>query len=158
MMGYFITNLSITAPVKEFLKSVNIWRSYRQNGWSCHTPHCTFCFEPRAIVWTPDVVYRAGSPGEHPGAAAAVRRLRLPRAGFPLLPHDACRPRNGGPAESLGPGRLSVASSHHCLRVTAVNLQTCRPIIMISHSLYEYWLRFASHTAGYRIGHFEAGA
>jgi len=29
---YFITNLSIIVPVKELLKSVNIWRSYRQNG------------------------------------------------------------------------------------------------------------------------------
>jgi len=27
-----ITNLSLNLPVKEFLKSVNIWRSYRQNG------------------------------------------------------------------------------------------------------------------------------
>ena len=30
MMGYFITDLSVIVPVKEFLKSVNIWRSYRQ--------------------------------------------------------------------------------------------------------------------------------
>ena len=27
MMGYFITNLSVIVPVKEFLKSVNIWQS-----------------------------------------------------------------------------------------------------------------------------------
>jgi len=30
MMGYFITNLSIIVPVKEFLKCVNIWQSYRK--------------------------------------------------------------------------------------------------------------------------------
>ena len=30
--GLLHTNLSIIVPVKEFLKSVNIWRSYRQNG------------------------------------------------------------------------------------------------------------------------------
>ena len=30
MMGYFVTNLSFIVPVKEFLKSVNIWISYRQ--------------------------------------------------------------------------------------------------------------------------------
>ena len=32
MMRYFIKNLSVIVRVKEFLKSVNIWRSYRQNG------------------------------------------------------------------------------------------------------------------------------
>ena len=31
MMGYFITNMSVIMPVKEFLKSVNIWPRYRQN-------------------------------------------------------------------------------------------------------------------------------
>ena len=30
--GHFITNLSFNLLVKEFLKSANIWRSYRQNG------------------------------------------------------------------------------------------------------------------------------
>jgi len=29
MMGYFITNTSFNLVVKEFLKSVNIWQSYR---------------------------------------------------------------------------------------------------------------------------------
>jgi len=32
MMGYFITNISFNLLVIEFLKSVNIWQSYRQNG------------------------------------------------------------------------------------------------------------------------------
>jgi len=32
MMGYFITNLSFNSLVKEFLKPVNIWQSYKQNG------------------------------------------------------------------------------------------------------------------------------
>ena len=32
-MGYFVANLSLNVPVKEFLESVNIWRSYRQNLW-----------------------------------------------------------------------------------------------------------------------------
>ena len=27
------TNLSVIVSVKDFLKSVNIWQSYRQNGW-----------------------------------------------------------------------------------------------------------------------------
>jgi len=31
-MSYFITNLSFNLLVKEFSKSANIWRSYRQNG------------------------------------------------------------------------------------------------------------------------------
>jgi len=30
--GLLHYNLSTIVPVKEFLKSVNIWRSYRQNG------------------------------------------------------------------------------------------------------------------------------
>ena len=30
MMGYFNKNLSVIVPVKEFLKSVNIWRSYNK--------------------------------------------------------------------------------------------------------------------------------
>ena len=38
-MSYFFTNLSFDLLVKEFLKSVNFWRSYRQNGWLCHKPH-----------------------------------------------------------------------------------------------------------------------
>ena len=25
--------------VKEFLELANTWRSYRQNGWSCHSPY-----------------------------------------------------------------------------------------------------------------------
>ena len=32
MMIYFITHLSLSLRVKEILKLVNIWRSYRQNG------------------------------------------------------------------------------------------------------------------------------
>ena len=38
------THLSFNLLVKEFLKLVNIWQSYRQNGWLCHTSHspCTF--------------------------------------------------------------------------------------------------------------------
>ena len=39
MMGYFIPNLSFDLLMKEFLKSANIWQSYRQHGWLCHTPH-----------------------------------------------------------------------------------------------------------------------
>ena len=35
MMDYFITNLLIIVPVKEFLKSMNIWRSYRQKMVDC---------------------------------------------------------------------------------------------------------------------------
>jgi len=31
-MSYFITHLSFNLLVKEVLKLVNIWRSYRQNG------------------------------------------------------------------------------------------------------------------------------
>jgi len=30
--GYFIANLPLNLLVKEFLKSVNIWQSYKQNG------------------------------------------------------------------------------------------------------------------------------
>jgi len=44
VMGYFITNSSFIVQVKEFLKSVNIWRSYKQNGWSRHTPHSPYTF------------------------------------------------------------------------------------------------------------------
>ena len=32
MMSYFTTHLSLNSLVKEFLKLVKIWRSYRQNG------------------------------------------------------------------------------------------------------------------------------
>jgi len=32
MISYFAINLSLNLLVKEFLKLVNIWRSYRQNG------------------------------------------------------------------------------------------------------------------------------
>ena len=39
MMRYFITNVWFNLLVKEFLKSVNTWQSYRQNGWLRHTPH-----------------------------------------------------------------------------------------------------------------------
>ena len=44
MMRYFTTYLSYNLLVKEFLKLVNIWRSYRQNGRLFHAPHlhCTF--------------------------------------------------------------------------------------------------------------------
>ena len=49
-----------------------------------------------------DVVYRAGSPGEHPGAPAAVRRLRLRREGFPELFDDGRRPYRGGPKGCIG--------------------------------------------------------
>jgi len=36
-MSYFTThNLSLTLLVKEFLRLVNIWRSYGQNQWLCH--------------------------------------------------------------------------------------------------------------------------
>ena len=38
-LSRFIENFSFNLLVKEFLKSVNIWRSNKQNGWSCHTPH-----------------------------------------------------------------------------------------------------------------------
>jgi len=30
--------------LKEFVTSASIWRSYRQNGWSCHTPHSLYSF------------------------------------------------------------------------------------------------------------------
>jgi len=43
----FITNLSLNLLVTEFLKSVNTWRSYRQNGWLCHTPHSLYTFVRR---------------------------------------------------------------------------------------------------------------
>ena len=44
MISYFTTHLSFTLLVKEFLRLVNIWRSYGQNLWLCHIPHppCTF--------------------------------------------------------------------------------------------------------------------
>jgi len=32
MMIYFTTHLSLNLLVKEFLKLVNIWQNYRQNG------------------------------------------------------------------------------------------------------------------------------
>ena len=32
MMSYYTTHLSLDLLVKEFLKLVNIWQSYRQNG------------------------------------------------------------------------------------------------------------------------------
>ena len=32
LMNYFTTHLSLNLLVKEFLKLVNIWQSYRQNG------------------------------------------------------------------------------------------------------------------------------
>ena len=41
-MDYFITNLSLSLLVKEFLKLENIWRSYRQNGWLCYGPHSSY--------------------------------------------------------------------------------------------------------------------
>ena len=55
-MSYFTTHLSVTLLVKEFLRLGNIRRSYRQNGWLCHTPPFTFHFCPqrcrsRQISW-----------------------------------------------------------------------------------------------------------
>ena len=43
MTGYFITNISLSLLVEEFLKSVNIWQSCSQNGRLCHTGgrHCS---------------------------------------------------------------------------------------------------------------------
>jgi len=38
VMSCFIINLSFNLLVKIFFKSANAWRSYRQSGWSCHTP------------------------------------------------------------------------------------------------------------------------
>jgi len=40
----FYYTFIIQLLVKEFLKLVNIWRSYRQNGLLLHAPHslCTF--------------------------------------------------------------------------------------------------------------------
>ena len=37
---------------REFLKSMNIWQSYGQNGWLCHMPHSpfTFVFKDAALV------------------------------------------------------------------------------------------------------------
>ena len=32
MMNYFTTRLSLNRQMKEFLKLVSIWQSYRQNG------------------------------------------------------------------------------------------------------------------------------
>jgi len=37
-MSYFTTHLSLNLLVKEFLKLVNIWQSYRQNGDSFMHP------------------------------------------------------------------------------------------------------------------------
>ena len=37
-MSNFIANLAVNLLVKEFLKSVNIWRSYKQNGLLRHMP------------------------------------------------------------------------------------------------------------------------
>jgi len=38
--------------VKEFLRLVNIWRSYGQNRWLCHIPHspCTFVLKDADIA------------------------------------------------------------------------------------------------------------
>jgi len=43
-MSYFTTHFSFTLLAKEFLKLVNIWRSYGQNRRLRHIPHshCTF--------------------------------------------------------------------------------------------------------------------
>jgi len=38
-MHYFITNVSFNLLVKEFLKSMNIWQSFRQKDWLCHMTH-----------------------------------------------------------------------------------------------------------------------
>ena len=52
LVSYFSTHLSFTLLVKEFLRLVNIWQSYRQNGWLCHTPHwpCTFVLKDAHFV------------------------------------------------------------------------------------------------------------
>ena len=51
-MSYFTTHLSFTLLVKEFLRLVNIWRSYGQNRWLCHIPHspCTFVLKYADLV------------------------------------------------------------------------------------------------------------
>jgi len=41
-MSYFTTHLSLNLLVKEFLKLVNIWQSYRQNGLLFHAPHSPY--------------------------------------------------------------------------------------------------------------------
>ena len=40
-------NLSLNLLVKTFFKSVNIWRSYKQNGWLCHT----FVLKDAQLAW-----------------------------------------------------------------------------------------------------------
>jgi len=36
--------VSFNMLVKEYLKSVNIWQSYGQNGRFCHMPHTPYTF------------------------------------------------------------------------------------------------------------------
>jgi len=58
-MSYFTTRLSVNLQVKD-LKFMNIWRSYRQNGWLFHAPHlpCTFVLKDAdfAIYWITGVL------------------------------------------------------------------------------------------------------
>jgi len=53
MMSYFTTHLLLNLLVKEFLKLVNNWRSYRQNGDSFMRPICIAPL-PSKIVISPD--------------------------------------------------------------------------------------------------------
>jgi len=43
-VGHFITNYIIQLAGEKKLKWVNIWQSYRQNGWLCHIPHSPYTF------------------------------------------------------------------------------------------------------------------
>jgi len=53
MMNCFTTYLSLNLLVKEFLKLVNIWRSYRQNGDCCMSPFCLAFLSSKMLI-SPD--------------------------------------------------------------------------------------------------------
>ena len=48
----YTTHLSLNLVVKEFLKLINIWRSYRQSGRLFHAPHslCTFVLKDAELA------------------------------------------------------------------------------------------------------------
>jgi len=49
-MGYFTIHLSFNLLVKEFLKLVNIWRSYRQNGDCFMRPIRLACLSSKMLI------------------------------------------------------------------------------------------------------------
>jgi len=52
-MSYFTTHLSLNLLVKEFLRKVNTWQSYSQNG-DCFVCHIRIALWSSKILFSPD--------------------------------------------------------------------------------------------------------